>query len=466
MSLRLRLFLVASSIVATVLATVMAFGWVRVLDFEFRRLDDRLCSEARRVALEHYPAHELPRLEKDIQKKLGLRSSDQLLLHFETIPATTSYQSPGWQQALAGLTLEWSTGSDASQRPNATRGTELARCAFTDFQHQGDTWRIGQVITAEAIGMVAANLNAPRQEIRHQMQQALLLEFPLALGLTALGAWLLSAFMTRPLARLREAMKTITPHDLDRRLNAQGEDLEFAELMQSYNTMLERLQRSFMQSTRFSADAAHELKTPLTILRGRIEQMGRQTQDPQQRAALAQLLDEVSRLSSITRKLLLLSQADAGRLDLHRKPLDLSELLQEMLADAEMMAEDRRIQSELEAPLPVRADEVLLRQGINNLLVNAIRYSPADSLIRVSARRSDGSIEVVVTNDCIPVDEPTRARFFERFFRGETSRSRKLGGSGLGLSLAREIARAHGGELRLLPSPLTEVKLQLLLPPE
>lgn len=464
MRLRLRLFLVSSSIVAAVLATVMAFGWYRVVDFELRRLDERLCSEARRVAKERFPAQELSRLENDIQKKLGLRSTDALMLRFESSRANESFESPDWPWVISKRNLQWAAQSEQFQHPGEPRAGARSQCAFAETEHLGNTWRVGRVISADATGMVAANLSAPKHEIRQQLWQALLLEVPLAVGLTALGAWLLSAFLTRPLRRLREAMKAITPQDLSRRLSAQGEDVEFSELIRSYNTMLERLEHSFTQSSRFSADAAHELKTPLTILRGRIEQMRRQAHDLEQHAALGQLLDEVSRLSAITRKLLLLSQADAGQLDLHRTTVDLTQLLHEMVGDAEMMAGSRHVSAEIETAILIKADQVLLRQLLNNLLVNAVRYSPPNGFIRVQAARSAGAAEVIITNDCEPLAESIRARLFERFFRGEASRSREQGGSGLGLSLALEIARAHSGELKLLPSPINEVRIQLLLP--
>jgi signal transduction histidine kinase len=228
--------------------------------------------------------------------------------------------------------------------------------------------------------------------------------------------------------------------------------------------MLERLERSFHQASRFSADAAHELKTPLTILRGRLEQARRKAGDAVLRDDLSDLLDEVGRLSAITRKLLLLSQADAGKLDLNRSAVKLSELLGEMVADAQMLAEARSLTSSIAPGLIVSGDRVLLQQLLNNLLGNALRYASADGFVDITAIRTSTHAEVVFSNACRPIGPEERSHFFERFQRGDAAHSRGVEGSGLGLSLAREIARAHRGELTLEPGPQTQVRLKLRLP--
>jgi signal transduction histidine kinase len=259
-------------------------------------------------------------------------------------------------------------------------------------------------------------------------------------------------------------MKSVTPADLGARLGTLGEDQEFKELITSYNTMLERLERSFHQASRFSADAAHELKTPLTVLRGRIEGLRRKTQDSQMHAQLSELLDEVSRLAAITRKLLLLSQADAGKLELQSEEVDVTKLLQELMEDAQMACENRVLQFDIADSLRTQGDVVLLRQLFNNLISNALRFAPEHGQVSLHAYAIDNAVEVQVSNSCSPISQATRARFFERFFRGEDSQSRKIEGSGLGLCLALEIARAHHGTLSLMPSADTEVVMLVHLP--
>jgi signal transduction histidine kinase len=179
---------------------------------------------------------------------------------------------------------------------------------------------------------------------------------------------------------------------------------------------------------------------------------------------LAGMLEEVSRLATITRKLLLLSQADAGRLPLHQSRVDLTEMLDGLMADAQMLGGERTISSEVERGLVVQCDALLVRQLLNNLLSNAVRYCLPGGWIKVIGRRLPAGIEVIFANATAPIPAEDRQRFFDRFYRGDPAHGRSVEGSGLGLSLAREIARAHGGDLTLQPSAETEARLRLWLP--
>ena len=304
--------------------------------------------------------------------------------------------------------------------------------------------------------------------MQSDLRRALQVLVPLALALSALGAWLLASLTMRPVNRLRTAMQGVTRLALDQRLASAGEDREFKELIAAYNTMLTRLDASFQQANRFSADPAHELKTPLTILQGRIEQALHRAPgaaaDPVQQAWLSDMLDEVGRLAAITRKLLLLSQADAGQLALLREDLDLAELLNALVADAQMLLTDQQVSSQVAPGLRTRADALLLRQLFNNLLSNALRYGRPSGWITVSGRQQAGGVEVVFANATAPIAAAQRARFFNRFHRGDAAHNRAVDGHGLGLSLSREIARAHGGELTLEASADDEARLRLWLP--
>ncbi len=469
-SFRLRLFVATAAIVAVVLLVVMATGWSRVMDFETERLDARLCSEAKRLAMEHFPADELPRLEVDMVKKLRLGSAKQLMLYFESQSSGHRYRSVHWDDTVALDRLHWVSVADLENltQPGDPRGESNhppnAECERASFWSNDAHWHVVRSLIAGATGVVAANITAPIAEIRSALLNALGVEIPVSLVLIALGAWVLSALTMKPVNRLRQSMKGVTPMALDQRLSADGEDHEFAELIHTYNTMLERLEGSFLQASRFSADAAHELKTPLTILRGRIEQIIRKTEDPDARSALSDLQDEVDRLSAITRKLLLLSHADAGRLDVNLASVDLTEMLNAVVSDIPMMAEDRRLTFSIAYGLTMTGDDVLLKQLFNNLVSNAVRYSQAGGLIDVCAKRGVLGTEIIFCNSCQPIAEEERRHLFDRFYRGDRAHTRSVDGHGLGLSLAREIAKVHGGHLSLMPSRDTEVRMKLVLP--
>lgn len=468
-SLRFRLFLAATATVAVVLTFVMATGWKKVMDFETARLDLRLCSEAKRLAIEHFSSNERERLDVDILGKLHLTSPDQLLLWVESSTPEQNYRSPKWDNAVMDQALNWPPTRERvatdEPPPRGERGSPGQNdCALTSFKFQGSMWRAARAAQRAQTGVVAANLAAPQADIQGALSSALSVIIPLALVLTAIGAGLLSTIMIRPVNRLRESMKAVTPRDMNQRLAQDGEASEFQDLINAYNTMLERLERSFLQASRFSADAAHELKTPLTVLRGRIESAIRKADTSELQDELLPLLDEVGRLSSITRKLLLLSQADAGRLELNREPVDLTGILNGLLSDVQMIIGKKQLSHSVQPHLIILGDAVLLQQLLNNLLSNALRYSNDDGNIDIRASQVNDRICIDFSNACHPISAEQRQSFFVRFFRGESSHNRQVEGNGLGLSLALEIAKAHGGTLTLQPSANDTVHLLLDLP--
>lgn len=511
MSFRTRLFLVAALIVGSVLALVLGLGWSRVMTAEVDKLNDRLCLEARRLATRAFDTEELPRLAADVALKLRLGSVDQVMLRFADQDSAAVVQSAAWRTAPQPDGLPWvavredkgpglrEEGSPPPRPPPPQRqGTQPGRageppdrprppderperppggrsegrpeapargsCSLAAFSFEGHDWQAARFDVPFGSAVVAADLASVKADLQNAVQRAMTLIVPTALLLTALGAWLLSSLSLRPVNRLRRAMKGVTKNALDQRVPSAGEDREFKELIADYNTMLARLEASFHQASRFSADAAHEIKTPLTILQGRLEQAIGRSDHRAIQDDLTGMLDEVGRLATITRKLLWLSQADAGKLALHRGPVALTELLDELMLDAHMLVTGQRLQSSIARDVVTQGDVMLLRQLFNNLLSNAVRYSSPDGWVTVSAALRPDGVEVQFSNASEPLSPALRARFFERFFRADASHNRQVEGSGLGLSLAREIARAHGGELTLEDGPLDEVTLRLWLP--
>ena len=502
LSFRTRLFAVASAIVVFTLASVLVLGWSGLLKYQTDRLDERLCLEARRLATQMLDSDNLARLEADVLVRLRLVSREQLLFKVKQMDDETAFQSTRWTAALDAMAMTWALphfregnpegpGGPPPERPDfppppradgfgpphrpepaarADRGARPppGRCSITSFSFENAQWRAARFELPRRQSVLAADLSATRSELQGAIRQALVFMVPLALLLTALGAWLLASLTMRPVNRLRMAMHGVTKAALDQRLETGGEDREFKELIAAYNVMLERLQSSFQQASRFSADAAHELKTPLTILRGRIEQAIKKSDNLAIQADLTQLLDEVGRLAAVTRKLLLLSQADAGHLALHLVQIDLSDMLASLVQDVQMMATDHAVHSDIQPGLVVRADMTLLIQLFNNLVTNAVRYAKPGTPLSILAKQLPSGLEIRVVNATHPVGSAERKRFFDRFYRGDASHARGTDelteGNGLGLSLAREIARAHGGELTLENGALDEVAMRLVLP--
>ncbi|WP_161974684.1 ATP-binding protein [Piscinibacter terrae] len=471
MSFRVRLFGITALIVALVLALVMGLSWSGVLRHEVQRLDERLCMEARRlVSLPPMAPH--ASLESDVADKLHLASARQLMMAVDRDDGGVGLRSSGWDDSLQLRRLEWmrkpSAAGAAPPPPPDGNGAPppppVVSCSFASFSARHSQWRAARADLAPATAIIAADLEATEADLRDALRGLLVWAVPMALAITGLGAWLLSGIAMRPVNRLRDAMTQVTQKALDQRLDDKGEDREFKDMITAFNTMLARLEASFHQASRFSADAAHELKTPLTILQGRIEQALHQSGGEAVELHLAQMLDEVRRLAAITRKLLLLSQADAGKVPLHVTRVDLSQMLETMMADAHMLAPDKLLSSDVPAGIVAPVDEQLVQQLFNNLVSNALRYSPPGGRIHVKATDSPSGTQITFTNSSRPISDADRQRFFDRFYRGDASHSREVEGSGLGLSLAREIARAHGGDLTLEPGAADEVRMRVWLP--
>ena len=319
-------------------------------------------------------------------------------------------------------------------------------------------WRFGLATSPLgnlAIGVDLEVVDAEMADLRN----AYLLATPLTLGFIGLGAWFLSGRALSPIKRLTTTMQGLTAKGLDQRITLGREDQEFRQLIQVFNGMLERLERSFLQASRFAADAAHELKTPLAILQGQIEQAMAQCEagSPVQ-SRLTDILDEVQRLATISRKLLLLSLADAGRLRLHVVRFDLSQALEDLVEDAQMLSPELDVSGSIASSLTVDVDPALLRQVLHNLLGNAIKYNLPNGWIRINAARQNDRVEVSVANASTGIPSADHERIFERFYRADPSHNRQIEGVGLGLSLSREIVRAHGGDLTLAKSAEGEVK--------
>jgi len=254
----------------------------------------------------------------------------------------------------------------------------------------------------------------------------------------------------RPMRTIARAVAEITPERLDQRIPDANADAEFQHLIGLLNPMLDRLQAGLTQARRFSADAAHELKTPLAILQAEIEQaLQKATDDSTQQRTFAGLQEEVQRIRGIVRRLLLLAQADAGRLPLNIAEVDLAAMVREAAEDAALLAPDRDVSVTAPQDCLIEADAGLLRQAIDNLISNAVKFGDPGTPIQLELGGDEKGVRIRVTNQAEPIPAEKQEQIFERFGRGDPAHSRTIDGVGLGLNLSREIVRAHGGNLIL-----------------
>jgi two-component system, OmpR family, heavy metal sensor histidine kinase CusS len=320
---------------------------------------------------------------------------------------------------------------------------------FATIQTSSGTWRTG-IMGSDRVTMLVGMNMASVYEDGARYRRALLYTVPLALLFLAIGGWIIARRALRPVGLITRTAEGITGRALDQRVPEVRGDNELSRLAGVINLMLDRLEKNFHQAVRFSADAAHELQTPLTVLQGELE-------DAVQHAAVgseeqrrySDLLEEVHQLKAIVQKLLILARADAGRLELRLETTDLSAMVESAAEDADAMAPHLTIEKDVVPGVMVKADRDLMGQVIRNLTSNAVKYNREKGLIRFRVSIGHNEALLAISNTGDPIPEEDREKIFERFYRVDQSRSRKVAGAGLGLSIAREIIHAHGGNLFL-----------------
>ena len=235
-----------------------------------------------------------------------------------------------------------------------------------------------------------------------------------------------------------------------------GSGDELDRLAKTLNDMLDRLNRAFHQMRQFSADASHELQTPLTILKGEMEVALRSQRSPEEyQRILGSGLEEIDRINHLVDGLLLLARADAGVLRLDLQPVDIASLLQEIGEQMKVVADDRSVslQTGTMASVSIQGDRPQLRRLVLNLVDNAVKYTPAGGSVTLSLRTDSDWAFLVFSDTGTGLSENEQQRIFDRFHRTTETRARDQRGVGLGLSIARSIAEAHGGRIDVESTP-------------
>ncbi|MGH3854641.1 MAG: sensor histidine kinase [Pseudonocardiaceae bacterium] len=342
------------------------------------------------------------------------------------------------QQALAGEVSFTTTVS----------GNRVRLLAITALRTGG---RRVLVVVGTGTGVSDAAVDRVQTALLVGGPPALLVGGPPAVLLAGLGAWLLAGAALRPVERMRREAAQISARDTGRRLPVPATRDEIAALAVTMNGLLGRLQQALERERGFVADAGHELRTPLAILRAELELAGRPGRS---RHALAEAIEraagETDRLIRLAEDLLLLARADNAQLFLRPGPLALPDLLAAAARGARARAAEREVSVVLHSPaqLTVLADPDRVRQAVDNLLDNATRHAPADSVVEITATATPAGTVTVEVADRGPGFPPEfLPHAFERFHRAQAARTRDNGGTGLGLSIVAAIARAHGGRV-------------------
>ena len=388
------------------------------------------------VAIEHLPAS-----PSAITKDMLPKSASGVPVEITSSKGEILFRS----QPLKNKTL-----ADGPRTPHETMIGKLSYRVETHEQ-RGLTVRLALVLT-----QVDTSLR--------RLKIASLAALPFVAILSLLGGYWVAGRALRPVRKITEAAARITAEDLHQRLPLPAARDEIRKLTNVLNDAFERLERSYLQAMRFASDASHQLKTPLTVMRAAIEALLADAGlRPDQGAVLNDLLDQTRRLSSLTEGLLLLARADAGGIQAQPGETDVIPILERCIEDAEVLGSNAGIRIEKDLPKrfnaladPGRTEQILL-----NLLENAVKYNRPGGVIRVALAERGNKVVITVSNTGVPIPPERMPWIFDRFARGDRDESRA--GHGLGLSIARELATAQRGDVRLVRSDAEATEFEILL---
>lgn len=304
------------------------------------------------------------------------------------------------------------------------------------------------------------------------IQQILLVEMVLGLVLALFLGYFVSQRLLQPIRSMTDTVKSIEVSDLGTRLEVSDTKDELSELAVTFNRMLERIQQGFDQQQRFVSDASHELRTPVTVIRGYADMLSRWGRHDEEtlQEGLEAIGSEAENMQELIEKLLFLARADQKRQILHKELLDMQALVGDVFRKMQMAVDSHHLQLLANEPAMVLADKVTMRQMLRIFLENAVKYTPAGGVIRLSSSRcpeNAGCLELMIEDTGIGIAEEEQEKIFQRFYRVDSSRTKEAGqpgGTGLGLSIAKWIADRHGIKIRVESQPGTGTRFTLKIP--
>jgi heavy metal sensor kinase len=375
------------------------------------------------------------------------------LQHTEEMPYVGQAGETGFAVRLIGAdgTVLGGWGEYAAVPPwiSASRG-------YVTLSGEKTNWRLySQPVEMEGgtvVWLQVAQSLAKVQQALNSLHTQLLLGMPLVIVLAGLGGVFLAGRALRPINQITRTAQSISGSDLKQRINYHGAADEIGRLAKMFDKMLDRLNATFDRERQFTADVAHELRTPLTVLKGQIGvTLSRVRPNAEYEHTLHNLEEQVDRLIRLTTDLLFLSRLEQGRLPWQPETIEFSDFLTGIVEQVQPLAESKglKLNKEISSGLSLRGDPDHLIRLFLNLLDNAIQYTQPGGQIEVRAEGEDTGLYVSVSDTGPGIPPEHLPHLFDRFHRIEAARPRATGGAGLGLAIAYEITRWHGGRLEV-----------------
>lgn len=391
-------------------------------------------------------------------------------------PLTVRLTEPGAREASVGIRLldeachPVEPAAPALPPPACPHEPRRNRVQFRSWRSpDGRNWRIASVRAVDPRGgWIEVLLDRSKDDgVLHHYRERL----PLVFGAALLGSGLLGYGIAkrglRPLTTLRERMTRVTAQSLDQRLGTHGAPAEIEALVGSFDAMLDRLEAAFRTLSQLSAELAHELRTPLHVLRQQSEvALGRARSADEYRAMLVSSLEELDRLGRMADDMLFLARTEDPRASIDRQSLAAASELADVAEYLDAAAAEAGVSLDIDAPpeLRVFADRMLFRRALVNVVTNALRHTPAGGRVRLTARADGTGVIAWVDDTGTGIPEDVLPRVFDRYFRAPGTRGVYDNGSGLGLAIVRGIMQLHGGTATLSSMPGRGTRVTLTFP--
>jgi heavy metal sensor kinase len=436
LSIRSKLSLWYGGVLAVVL---VLFGTTVYLTMRFqllKRIDQGLTEELSDVLHEVRRASDAKGLQEWLERRFALHEGFDFQI---TRPDGETFF----------VSRRMANASFPAADPHSTTDTP----AFDTNTAEGlDRWRVIHTKVQGPDGLLVVQVARSLQSYDHEMAELLLtflVSVPLVLLGVVAGGYFLARRALAPVQRITQAANEITVDRLNQRIEVANPDDELGALAQTLNRMIGRLERAFTEMQRFTADAAHELRTPLAVIRSEAEVALRATRSPEEYShVLENLLEETNRMSRLADQLLFLCRQDAGLHSPPAEPVALDSLLREVVGNMQLVGQDKGVQVSLGdlAPVELLGDSRLLRQVFYNLIDNAIKYGEPPGLVTLNSRHSSEGLKVLIADNGIGIPPEHLPHVFDRFYRVDQSRSDGMA-AGLGLAICQSIVKSLGGSI-------------------
>lgn len=444
-------FLVAGSMTYGLLV----YSLSRDMDYALNNIGSIMADKVRSEGISFYPSE----VDELFRRFFGFSPLER---HFDILDPRRRFK-----QQPDSLSADFQISSQALER--AARGKSHFETVMIDGLAPVRVLTVPVINSGRLINLVRVGMSLENMyKTRHRFLLIMAAVFPLGLTLAGGGGWLLARRALRPVDRMTQTAKKISGEHLSQRLQESGNRDELDRLARTLNDMLDRLHGAIDQMRRFSADASHELQTPLTILKGEMEVALLKPRSPEEyQEVLTSGLEEMDRINHLVEGLLLLARAESGMLRLDMQVINVHELLKKTLLQLTPLADKHSLRFNLKPGETnnIKGDSEHLRRVFLNLLTNAIKHSPADEVIEVRLLKKETWAVIQITDSGNGITENEQKLIFNRFHRLSESRSAAgKEGVGLGLSIALSIVEAHGGTIHVESSPGVGATFSVHLP--